>query len=254
MNRLENKVAVITGGSSGLGQATALLFAKAGAKVVIANRGVEGGEETVNRIKKTGGEAIFVKTDVSKAAEVEALVTRTVETYGRLDCAFNNAGTEGTMALTADQTEENFERTIGVNLKGVWLCMKYELQQMLKQGSGAIVNMSSVNGLGGAPNASLYSASKHGVLGLTKSAAMEYAQAGIRINAMCAGTFRTPMLERVSSGSLEEAQAKLQSVISMGRLGQPEELAEAVLWLCSDAASYVTGHSMGVDGGFFLLR
>lgn len=254
LENLTGKVALVTGGSSGIGRATALAFARSGAKVVVANRRHEAGEETVSMIRQIGGEATFVKTDVSKASEVEELVKVAVQTYGRLDCAVNNAGTdEGFGPRLADLTEQDFDYQIGVNLKGVWLCMKYELLQMAKQNSGAIVNMSSLNGLGGAAHASLYSTAKHGVMGLTKSAALEYAGQNIRINAIAAGAFDTPMLDRVferaSPGNPKKMEAIYSSMVAMRRIGKPEEVAQAVLWLCSDSSSYVTGTSMVVDGG-----
>jgi NAD(P)-dependent dehydrogenase (short-subunit alcohol dehydrogenase family) len=247
--RINNKVALITGGGSGIGRATALAFAREGAKVVVADIVVEGGEETVRQIKAAGGEAIFVKTDVAKGAEVVALIKKTVETYGRLDCAFNNAGIEGTIALTAESSEDNWDRVIAVNLKGVWLCLKHEIPQMLKQGGGAIVNTASVAGLVGGAGASAYVASKHGVNGLTKTAALEYAKHGIRVNAVCPGVIRTPMLERAFASNLQlmEAMAAMEPI---GRMAAPEEVAEAVVWLCSDAASFVTGLPMAVDGGW----
>lgn len=258
MGILEGKVALITGGSSGIGRAAALVFARECAKVVIAARGAERGIQVAREIETAGGEAVFVATDVSKADDVAALVQTTVETYGRLDCAFNNAGVLGNLALTADLTEDEFDLIIGINLKGVWLCMKYEIQQMLRQdpSGGAIVNTSSLNGFGGCAQASFYSATKAGVLGLTKSAALEYAPHGIRVNALAAGAFRTPMLEGVfedySGGDPKEREAieaRYNQEIALGRIGKPKEAAEAVIWLCSDAASYVTGHSMIVDGG-----
>jgi NAD(P)-dependent dehydrogenase (short-subunit alcohol dehydrogenase family) len=246
--RVAGKVTIVTGGGSGIGRATALAFAREGAKVVVADIVIAGGEETVRMIKAAGGEAIFVKTDVVKTAEVEALVKKTVDTYGRLDCAFNNAGIEGEIAPTADCTEENWDRVVDVDLKSVWLCMKYEIQQMLKQGSGAIVNTASVAGLVGFQGIPAYVAAKHGVNGLTKTAALEYAKSGIRVNAVCPGVIQTPMVERAfrSSPQFGEAAAALEPV---GRLGKPEEIAEAVVWLCSDAASFVTGLPMAVDGG-----
>ena len=259
MKTLDGKVALVTGGSSGIGRAASLAFARAGARVVIAARGVRRGEEAAHEVEAAGGEAIFLRADVSSADDVEALVRAAVEKYGRLDCAFNNAASaEGVLASTADLSEEQFDRTMSVNLKGVWLCMKHEIRRMLGQtpAGGAIVNTSSVNGLGGARQGALYSASKAGVLALTKSAAQEYAQSGIRVNALVAGAFRTPMLEQVFekiSGGHPEAQeaveAQYRQLIPVGRIGRPEEAAEAAVWLCSDAASYVTGHSMIVDGG-----
>ena len=259
MRNLEGRVALVTGGSSGIGRATALAFAVEGAKVVIAARGVERGLPVVREIVEAGGEAIFVRADVSKASEVEALIAKTVDVYGRLDCAFNNAATEdGTFALLADFSEAEFDTALNANLKSVWLCMKHEITQMLRQepAGGCIVNTSSVNGLGGAMQGSLYSAAKSGVLALTKSAAQEYARQGIRVNALVAGAFRTPMLERVFNraagddpSGVEAVEAQYTSFVPMGRVGRPEEAAQAVVWLCSDAASYVTGHSMIVDGG-----
>ena len=245
--RVDGKVALITGAGSGIGRATALAFAREGAKVVVADIVVAGGEETVRMIKATGGEAIFVKTDVTKTAEVEALVKKTVETYGRVDCAFNNAGIEGEMALTADCTEENWDRVVNIDLKGVWLCMKYEIPQMLRQGGGAIVNTASVAGLVGFQGIPAYVASKHGVNGLTKTAALEYAKSGIRVNAVCPGVIHTPMVERFFSAN-PQASEGMTALEPVGRLGKPEEIAEAVLWLCSDAASFVTGLPMAVDG------
>jgi len=245
--RVDGKVALITGAGSGIGRATALAFAREGAKVVVADIVVSGGEETVGMIKGAGGEAIFVKTDVTKAAEVEALVKKTVETYGRLDCAINNAGIEGEMALTADCTEENWDRVVDIDLKGVWLCLKYEIPQMLQQGGGAVVNTASVAGLVGFQGIPAYVASKHGVNGLTKTAALEYAKSGIRVNSVCPGVIRTPMLERFFSTNPQVSEA-MSALEPVGRLGKPEEIAEAVLWLCSDAASFVTGLPMAVDG------
>jgi NAD(P)-dependent dehydrogenase (short-subunit alcohol dehydrogenase family) len=248
--RLSGKVALVTGGASGIGRACAQLFAKEGASVVVSDVALEGGHETVRLIEADGGEASFVETDVSKAAQVEALVGRTVETYSRLDYAFNNAGIEGRMATnTADYSEEDWDRVIAVNLKGVWLCMKNEIPQMLSQGGGSIVNNSSVEGLVGLEGTSAYAASKHGVVGLTKTAALEYAQSGIRINAVCPGLIRTPMVERYSRGDAE-IEAQFAAVEPVGRMGSSEEVAEAVVWLCSEAASFVTGHAMAVDGGF----
>jgi NAD(P)-dependent dehydrogenase (short-subunit alcohol dehydrogenase family) len=245
---LEGKIALVTGGSSGIGRATALAFAREGAKVVVADVQVEGGQETERMIKEAGGEAIFVKTDVSDAAEVERLINKAVKTYGRLDCAHNNAGIEGVTAPTADCTEENWDRTISINLKGVWLCMKYEIPQMLKKGGGAIVNTASVAGLVGFQGLPAYCASKGGIIQLTRTSALEYAAKGVRINAVCPGVIRTPMIERVTGGK-PEAEAQFTALEPIGRMGTPEEIAEAVVWLCSDAASFVTGHPMVVDGG-----
>jgi len=248
--RFSGKVALVTGGASGIGRACAQLFAKEGASVVVSDVAVEGGQQTVRLIEEDGGEASFVEADVSKAAQVEALVGRTVETYGRLDYAFNNAGIEGRMATnTADYPEEDWDRVIAINLKGVWLCMKHEIPQMLSQSGGSIVNNSSVEGLVGLQGTSAYAASKHGVVGLTKTAALEYAQSGIRVNAVCPGLIRTPMVERYSRGDAE-IEAQFAVVEPVGRMGTPEEVAEAVVWLCSKAASFVTGHAMAVDGAY----
>jgi len=246
---LEDKVALVTGGTSGIGRDTALLFAKAGAKVVVAGRREQEGNETVELIRAAGGDGLLVKTDVSKASEVDALVQKTVEKFGRLDLAFNNAGIEGVWVPIAKQTEEDWDRTIGINLKGVWLCLKYEIRQMLKQGGGgAIVNMSSVTGLVGAGGAAAYSASKHGVIGLTKSAALETAKSGIRINAVCPAVIETPMGKRLF-GAPAVHKAVLNSH-PIGRFGRPEEIAEAVVWMCSDRASFMTGQCLVLDGGF----
>ncbi len=246
---LEGKVALVTGGGSGIGRASAMTFAREGARVVVADVAVEGGEETVRIIQDAGGEGIFVRADVSKAGEVEALINSAVETYSRLDCAHNNAGIEQVPVRIHEYPEEVWDRLISINLKGVWLCMKYEIAQMLKQGGGAIVNTSSVAGLVGFRGISAYVASKHGVAGLTKTASLEYAEAGIRINAVCPGFIRTPLLERFINHN-PELEAQLVQLEPVGRIGTPEEVAEAVVWLSSDAASFVTGHTMAVDGGF----
>jgi NAD(P)-dependent dehydrogenase (short-subunit alcohol dehydrogenase family) len=243
------KVALVTGAGSGIGRASALTFAREGARVVVADVVVEGGEETVNLIRNTGGEAVFVKADVSQAAEVEALINAAVVTYGRLDCAHNNAGIAGKALTLADDTEENWDRIMAINLKGVWLCMKYEIPQMLKQGGGAIVNTASDAGLIGVRRGGAYVASKHGVVGLTKTAALEYAKAGIRVNAVCPGPIDTPMLQRGASRRPQIIE-RMVAAQPGGRLGQPEEIAEAAVWLCSDEASFVTGLPMPVDGGY----
>jgi NAD(P)-dependent dehydrogenase (short-subunit alcohol dehydrogenase family) len=245
--QFEGKVALVTGAASGIGRASALAFAREGAKTVVADVLVEGGEETVRMIKEAGGDALLVRTDVSKSAEVEGLIQKIVETYGRLDYAHNNAGIAGADAPTADCTEENWDHTIATNLKGVWLCMKYEIPQMLKQGGGAIVNTASTAGLVGLEGSPAYCASKGGVVQLTRAAALDYAKAGIRVNAVCPGVIRTPMVEPLVGDP--EAEARLIAVEPIGRMGKPEEVAEAVVWLCSDAASFVTGTAMPVDGG-----
>jgi NAD(P)-dependent dehydrogenase (short-subunit alcohol dehydrogenase family) len=246
MGQLEGRVALVTGGASGIGRATALAFAREGAKVAIADVNVAGSHETLHLIRERGGEAIFVRTDVARAVEVQALINEVVKTYGRLDCAFNNAGTVGKPSSTAQCTEEDWDWVISVNLKGVYLCLKYEILYMLRQGHGAVVNAASVAGLTGVKNNVAYVASKHGVVGLTKASALECAQAGIRINAVCPGFIRTPIL---NLDEAPEGESRYVSMEPMGRLGRPEEVAEAVVWLCSDAASYVTGHTMSVDGG-----
>jgi NAD(P)-dependent dehydrogenase (short-subunit alcohol dehydrogenase family) len=248
--RMEGKVALVTGGSSGIGRAAAQIFAREGAKVAVADVDVEGGEETVRLIEAEGGQVLFAKADISKATEVEALIKKIVETYGRLDCALNNAAIEGEAAPTVECSEENWDRTVGNNLKGTWLCMKYELRQMLEQGSGAIVNMTSILGMAGFPGVPAYAASKAGIVGLTKTTALECAELGIRVNALCPGITRTPMLERILRPSPEFEAAHLGQVMPTGRMAAPEEIAEAALWLCSDAASYVVGHTMTVDGGY----
>ena len=246
---VDGKVMLVTGGGSGIGRATALKLAREGAKLMIADYALEGGERTVRMIAETGGTANFVHTDVSIAAQVEAMISRTLATYGRLDGAFNNAGIEGRMGTTVDTSEENFDRTIAINLKGVWLCMKYEIPQMLKQGAGAIVNTASVAGVVGIERLPAYNASKHGVVGLTRTAALEYAAKNIRVNCVCPGAIRTPMTERIiDSGGMSEQDAIAAEPV--GRWGKPEEIAEGVVWLLSDAASFVTGHPMVVDGGW----
>lgn len=244
----EGKVALVTGASSGIGRAAAIAFAREGAKVVVSDIDAAGGADTVRMIADAGGEAFFVRADVSQADRVENLVNESVGRYGRLDFAFNNAGIEGEQALTGDCSEQNWDRVLSVNLKGTWLCMKHEIPHMLKQGKGAIVNMSSVAGLIGYRNIPAYVASKHGVIGLTKTAALEYATTGIRINAVCPGVIRTPMVERFVGGTPEGEEQMIASE-PIGRLGVPEEVAEAVVWLCSDAASFVLGHAMVIDGG-----
>lgn len=246
--RVEGKVALVTGGGSGIGRATALVFAREGAKVVVADVTEAGGRETVEQVTAAGGAATFVRADVSNPAEVEAMVNRAVEAYGRLDCAFNNAGIEGSGKSTTACAEEDFKRTIAVNVTGVWLCMKYEIRQMLEQGSGAIVNTASAAGLVGVPSMPDYVASKHAVVGLTKTAALEYAKSGIRVNAVCPGVVQTSMVERVVQRAPGFDEVALASE-PIGRFGQPAEIGEAVVWLCSDAASFVTGIPLSVDGG-----
>jgi NAD(P)-dependent dehydrogenase (short-subunit alcohol dehydrogenase family) len=249
--QLQDKVALVTGGASGIGRATALTFAREGAKLVIADMNEEGGQQTVHMITENGGQATFVQVDVTRAAEVEAMIGKAVETYGRLDCAHNNAGVGSRPRVRLHELPEaSWDHVIDINLKGVWLCMKYEITQMLEQGGGAIVNTSSIMGLVGSWSRSgAYNASKHGVLGLTKSAALEYAKSGIRVNAVCPGYIRTPLIEQTLSAN-PEMEAAIIDRHPVGRMGQPSEIAEAVVWMCSDAASFVTGHAMTVDGGY----
>jgi len=249
---LEGKVALVTGASAGIGRAAALAFADEKAKVVIAARRREQGEETAAEIRKRGGEAVFIRADVSRREDVEALVDGAVKAYGRLDIACNNAGVAGPhLVFTADFPEEEWDKVIGTNLKGVWLCMKYEIRQMLRQKSGTIVNVSSVAGLIGGWFNSAYYASKHGVIGLTKAAAVEYAKEGIRINAVCPGTIQTQMAEQTMFKNKNQVSAIRQAALHpIGRIGTQEEVAAAIVWLSSDAASFVVGHAMVVDGGF----
>jgi NAD(P)-dependent dehydrogenase (short-subunit alcohol dehydrogenase family) len=249
MKEFDGKVALLTGGGSGIGRAAALAFAREGAKVVIADRNAQRGEEIVSTIRDAGGIAGFRRTDVSVAAEIEALVDYTTKTYGRLDLAFNNAGIEGDVKPLIDQTEANFDAVMDINVKGVWLSMKYEIPRMLEQGGGAIVNSSSVAGVTGFPGIGIYAASKHAVIGLTKTAALEYCAQGIRINAVNPAAIDTEMIDRLADG-LNTKKDDLSALHPIGRIGRVEEVAEAVLWLCSDRASFVTGHSLMVDGGF----
>ena len=245
---LEGRVALVTGGNAGLGKATSIAYAQAGAKVVVNGTNPVRGQETVAEIRDKGGDAIFVRADVSRANEVETMIVKAVDVYGRLDFAFNNAGIEGEGPITHEHPEEVWDRTIAVNLKGVWLCMKYEIIQMLKQGGGSIINMASIGGLvGGASPA--YNASKHGVIGLTKSATLIYADKGIRINAVCPAAMRTPMLDR-----FEELDPPLvkewKAMHVLGRFGEPSELADLVLWLSSEKSSFVMGSTILIDGGW----
>jgi NAD(P)-dependent dehydrogenase (short-subunit alcohol dehydrogenase family) len=251
---LDGKAALITGGGGGIGRATALAFAREGARVAVADIAADAARETVALVNAGGGQAISLAGEVASDAEVRALIEGVVAAYGRLDCAFNNAGIAGWQVeaagkKTADWSEEAFDRMIAVNLKGVWLCLRHEIPQMLAQGGGAIVNTGSIAGLAGLPTSSAYVAAKHGVVGLTKTAAIEYAEAGIRVNAVCPGYIATRMTEEVMSrrGATILAQTPLR------RMGRPEEIAEMVAWLCSDRASYVTGAAYNVDGGWMAV-
>lgn len=248
-NHLKGKVAFVTGASSGIGQATAIAFARDGANVVIADIFTDGAAETARKIEEFGRKVLFVKCDVSRVDDVKLAMNRTIETFGRLDCVFNNAGIEGRKSTTIDCTEENWDNTINVNLKSIWLCMKYQIPQMIKQGGGSIVNCASVAGLVGFQELPAYVASKHGIIGLTKTAALEYAKANVRVNAVCPGVIHTPMVDRITRDNAD-LQKQLIEGEPAGRMGKPEEIAEAVIWLCSDAASFVTGHPMAVDGGW----
>ena len=248
---LDGKSALITGGGGGIGRATALAFAREGARVAVADLMAEAARETVAQVNASGGQAISLSGDVSRDADVRAMIDAVVGTYGRLDCAFNNAGIAGwqvdaILKKTAEWSEEAFDRMIAVNLKGVWLCMRHELPQMQAQGGGAIVNTGSIAGLVGLPNSSAYVAAKHGVVGLTKTAALEYAEANIRVNAVCPGYIRTPMTEP----SMQLRGAAILAQTPLKRMGNPEEIAEMVVWLCSDRASYVSGAAYNVDGGW----
>jgi NAD(P)-dependent dehydrogenase (short-subunit alcohol dehydrogenase family) len=246
----EDSVVLITGGAAGIGRAAALAFANAGARVALCDLKNDKGEELAHAIEQAGGRALFLRGDVSEAGDVEQIVASTVSAFGRLDCAFNNAGIEGQLASTAECSDENFDRVIAVNLRGLWLCLRREIQQMLRQsGGGAIVNMSSVAGLVGFANLPAYVASKHGVIGLTRSAALEYAAQGIRVNAVCPGVIHTEMIDRIT-GRDPAVEQQFVDLAPMGRMGAPAEIAEAALWLCSSAASFVTGQTLTIDGGF----
>lgn len=249
MGMLDGKVALITGGGSGIGRATARIFAREGARIVLADVADVGGNETLKMVREAGADAIFVKTDVADEAQVDALIAAAVANFGRLDCAFNNAGIGGAGRLTHEYSLAEWNRVLAINLTGVWLCMRAEITQMLKQGAGVIVNTSSIMGLTGAIRVPAYTAAKHGVAGLTKAAALEYARRGIRINAVCPAPIYTPMLMAgfEKRPDIEERYARSEP---MKRIGQPEEVGEAVAWLCSDKASYVTGLPMPVDGGY----
>jgi NAD(P)-dependent dehydrogenase (short-subunit alcohol dehydrogenase family) len=248
----EGKVALVTGAGSGIGRASALAFARQGASVVVCDVNVEGGEQTARAIADLGGDAAFLRADVTQAVDVVSLVAGAIETYGRLDFAHNNAGISGSMGATvvaaADYPEETFDRVIAINLKGVWLCMKHEVPQMLSQGGGAIVNTASIMGLVASPTNAAYAASKHGVIGLTRSFALAYAADGIRVNAVCPGYIDTPMFARFRADP--ELERQITARHPVGRIGTADEIAETVVWLCSDAASFVNGHALVADGGY----
>lgn len=247
MRGIEGKIALVTGASSGIGRATAAAFARDGARVVLADVDAAGGEQAVAEIRRAGGNALFVRADVSRAGEVENLVRSTARAFGGLDVAFNNAGIEGKPGVTAECPEDDWDHVLAVNLKSAWLCMRSEIPVLLERGGGAIVNCASIAGVRGFPGMPAYVASKHGMIGLTRTAALEYATKGIRINAVCPGVIHTAMLDRFTAGS-QEAEAGLTAGTPLGRMGRPEEIAEAVLWLCSGAASFVTGHALVADG------
>ena len=248
---LEGRISLVTGAGSGIGRATSLVMAREGATVVVSDVNADGGEETLSAVKEAGGGGMFVHADVSRPDDVAALVGQVVAAYGRLDCAYNNAGIEGFMAgRLHEYPEDVWDRLIDINLKGVWLCLKHEIPQMVQQGGGAIVNTASGAGLVGSRNMSAYVASKHAVVGLTKAAALEYARDGIRVNAVCPGIIDTPMVQRLMGGRGADYEASIPIRQPIGRLGTPEEIAESVTWLCSGAASLVTGLAMAVDGGY----
>ena len=246
---LDRKVTWVTGGASGIGRYTALAFAREGARVVVSDGNFQGGEETVRMIEDCGGDALFVRADVSDSCQVKGMVETIISGYGRLDCAFNNAEITVTRRTgLVDFTDEEWDRLLDINLKGVWLCLKYEIPEMLKSGWGAIVNTSSTEGLVATQGLVSYVSSKHGVACLTKAAALEHAQDRIRVNAVCPGSIRTPLTEAVMAANVG-AEARYNASSAMGRMGLPQEVAEAMVWLCSDAASFVTGPTMTVDGG-----
>jgi NAD(P)-dependent dehydrogenase (short-subunit alcohol dehydrogenase family) len=246
------KVALVTGAASGLGLATAKAFAESGASVALADCNESAVRAAVGELTAQGHTAIAIRCDVADDAQVEAMVAQTIAAFGGLDAAYNNAGVQNVLAETADTTREDYDRVMGINLRGEWSCMKFELQQMRKQGSGAIVNCSSLGGLVGGAERGIYHAAKHGVLGFTKSAALEYAARGIRINAICPGLIWTPMADQMVAAGQGDALKAMEKNVPMGRVGRPEEIANAVLWLCSDGASYVTGQSISVAGGFVM--
>jgi NAD(P)-dependent dehydrogenase (short-subunit alcohol dehydrogenase family) len=242
------KVAFVTGAASGIGRATALAFARAGASVAVADVSEKGNQETARLVEEQGGPALAVRCDVTRTEEVKAALDKTIEVFGRLDFAFNNAGVEQRNAAIAEFEEEEWNRIVDTDLRGVFLCMKYEIPLMLKQGGGAIVNTSSGAGVIGIKGGAAYTAAKHGVIGLTKSAALDYAAQNIRVNAVAPGYIATPMMDRFTGGTAKGRETVI-SEEPVGRMGKPEEIAAAVLWLCSDAAAFVIGHTLVIDGG-----
>lgn len=242
------KVAFVTGAANGIGRAAALAFAREGATMMVADVSEQGNQETARMIEEAGGRALAVRCDVSRAEDVKAALDHTVETFGRLDFAFNNAGVEQPIMATAELTEKEWDRIVDINLRGVFLCMRHEIPLMLKQGSGVIVNASSGAGVKGFAGQAAYCAAKHGIVGLSKAAALDYAKSNIRINAVCPGIIETPMMDRFSGGT-PEGRERVIAQEPVGRMGKPEEIAAAVVWLCSDAAAFVIGHAMVIDGG-----
>ena len=246
----KNQVALVTGAASGLGLATARAFAESGASVVLADWNEEAAQSAAKELANKGYKTLAIRCDVSDDAQVEAMVKQTVTTFGRLDAAYNNAGVQNVLAETADTTREDYDRVMAINLRGVWSCMKFELQQMRKQGSGTIVNCSSLGGLVGSPERGIYHSAKHGVLGFTKSAALEYAARGIRINAVCPGLIETAMSDQMKAAGQTEALEAMLKEVPIGRIGRAEEIADVVLWLCSSASSLVVGQAIAADGGY----